>query len=156
MGGGLELIRFLTYGNETMVWREKESCRIRAVKMDNLRVLLGSKRMDKVSNAQIRQLWGATKGVDEKIDEGVLRWLGHVERMENDRIAKRVYVGECAGSRSVGRPWKRWIDTVKDCLKKRGLDVRKARRMVHDRSVWRETLKGRGHEIFGRAYNLMA
>ena len=40
----------------------------------------------------------------------------HVERMENDRIAKRVYVGGCAGSRSVGRPWKRWIDTVKDCL----------------------------------------
>ena len=31
---------------------------------------------------------------------------GCVERMENDRIAKRVYIGECAGSRSVGRPWK--------------------------------------------------
>ena len=62
-----------------------------------------------------------TKGVDEKIDEGVLRWFGHVERMENDRIAKRVYVGECAGSRSVGRPRKRWIDTVKECLRKRGL-----------------------------------
>ena len=59
-----------------------------------------------------------------------------MERMENDSIAKRVYVGECAGSRSVGRPWKRWIDTVKDCLKKRGLDIRQARRMVHDTSVW--------------------
>ena len=40
--------------------------------------------------------------------------IRHVERMENDRIAERVYVGECAGSRSVGRPQKRWIDTVKD------------------------------------------
>ena len=29
-----------------------------------------------------------------------------------------------------------WIDNVKDCLKKRGLDVRQARRIVHDRSVW--------------------
>ena len=56
--------------------------------------------------------------------------------MENDRIAKRVYVEECDGSCSVGRLWKRWIDTMKDCLKKRGLDVRQARRMVHDRSVW--------------------
>ena len=54
--------------------------------------------------------------------------------MENDRIAKRVYVGECAGSRSVGRPRKRWIDTVKESLKKRGLDVRQTRRMVQDRS----------------------
>ena len=33
--------------------------------------------------------------------------------MESDRIAKRVYVGECASSCSVGRPKKRWIDTVK-------------------------------------------
>ena len=55
--------------------------------------------------------------------------------MEIDRIAKRVYVGECAGSRPVGRPRKRWIDTMKDCSKKRGLDVRQARRMVHDRNV---------------------
>ena len=65
--------------------------------------------MDKIPNARIRQLCGVTKGVDEKIDEGVLRWFGHVERMENNRIAKRVYVEECAGSRSVGRLRKRWI-----------------------------------------------
>ena len=64
------------------------------------------------------------KGVDEKIDEGVLQWFGHVERMVNERIAKRVYVGECAGSHSVGKLRKRWIDTVKEYLKKRGLDVR--------------------------------
>ena len=31
----------------------------------------------------------------------------HVERMENERIVKRVYVRECAGSCSVGRPWKK-------------------------------------------------
>ena len=47
--------------------------------------------------------------------------------MENDGIAKRVYIGEYAGSRSVGRPQKRWTDTVKHCLKKRGLNVRQAR-----------------------------
>ena len=39
-----------------------------------------------------------TKGVDEKIDECVLRSFGHVERMEKDRTAKRVYAAECAGS----------------------------------------------------------
>ena len=60
-----------------------------------------------------------------------------MERMEKDRITKRVYVGECAGSRSMGRPRKRWINTVKDCLRKRGLDVGQARRMVQDRSEWR-------------------
>ena len=40
-------------------------------------------------------MW-SDEDVDERINEGVLRWFGHVERMENDRFAKRVYVGECA------------------------------------------------------------
>ena len=56
--------------------------------------------------------------------------------MEEDMITKRVCVGECAGSHSVGRPRKRWIDTVKDCIRKISLDVRQARRMVQDRSKW--------------------
>ena len=49
--------------------------------MENLRALLGIKRMDRVPNAQSRG-----KGVDERID-GVLQWFGHMERMENDRFA---------------------------------------------------------------------
>ena len=57
--------------------------------------------------------------------------------MEKDRIVKRVYVGECAFSSSVGQLWERLIDTMKDCLKYKGLDVRQARRMVHDRNVWK-------------------
>ena len=65
-----------------------------------------------------------TKWISERIDEVVLRWFGRVGSMENDRFAMRVYVGVCAGSRSVGRPRKRWIDTVKECLRKRGLDVK--------------------------------
>ena len=112
--------------------------------MENLRGLLAIRRMDKFQNAWIRQLCGVTKSVDEKIIDGVLRWFGHMERMNNYTIAKRVYVGECAGSRSVDRPRKRWINTVKDCLKKRGLDVKQARRMVRDRSVWRGFVRGSG------------
>ena len=44
------------------------------------------------------KLCGVTKGVDERIEEVVLLRLGYVERMENDRIVKIVYVGKCAGS----------------------------------------------------------
>ena len=96
------------------------------------------------------------KGVDDRIDEGVLRWFSHVERMKNDRIAKRVYVGECAGSQSVGRSWKRWIDTMKDFLKKRGLDVRQARRKVQDRSVWQVFVYEGWKSICGQAHNVRA
>ena len=98
---------------------EKERSRIRTVQMDNHRGLLGIKRMDRVPNSRIRELCGAKKGLEERIDEFMLRWFGHVERMERDMIAKRVYVGEFAGSCSMGMPQKRWADTVKECLKKK-------------------------------------
>ena len=52
--------------------------------------------MDRFPNAQIRELCGVQKSLDERIDEGVvLQWFGHVEGMERDRIAKRFYIGEC-------------------------------------------------------------
>ena len=38
-----------------------------------------------------------SEGVHERIDESVLWWFGNVE---SDRIAKKVYVGECGGNRS--------------------------------------------------------
>ena len=56
--------------------------------MDNLRGLLGIRRMDRVPNAWKRELCGVKKVLDEKVDEGVLRWFGHVERMERDMITK--------------------------------------------------------------------
>ena len=125
----------LMYGCETMIWKEKS--RIRAVQMENFRGLLGIKGMDKAPNAHIRELCGVMKWVGERIDEGGLRWFGHVE------IAKWVYVGGSVqiDSRSVGRPRKRWIDNVKDRLEK-SLDIRQARRMVHDRSEWQEFVRG--------------
>ena len=78
--------------SETMRWKEKERSKIIAVHMDNLRDLLGINRMDKVPNTLVSELCGVTKGSDERIDEGVLRWFGHVERMDNNRITKRVHV----------------------------------------------------------------
>ena len=53
------------------IWREKKRSRIWAVQMDNLRGLRGIGRMDGVPNARIRELCGVTKGVDERIDEGI-------------------------------------------------------------------------------------
>ena len=87
------LVPVLTYGNERIIWREKEKSRISSVQRDNLRGLLGIRRMDKGTNSRIRQLCRLTKVVDEKLDEGVLRWFGLVERMETDKIANMVYIG---------------------------------------------------------------
>ena len=48
------LVPVLMYGSETMLSEEEERSRIRAVEMDNLRGLLGT-RMDRIPNARIRE-----------------------------------------------------------------------------------------------------
>ena len=40
--------------------------------MDNLRGLLGIRRMDRILNARIRELCRVRKGLHERIDKGVL------------------------------------------------------------------------------------
>ena len=85
------LMPVLTFGSETMLWKEKERSRMRTVRMDNLRGILGIRRMDRVPNAWIRELCRVRKGLDERIHEGILRWFDHVKRMERDRIAKSLY-----------------------------------------------------------------
>ena len=75
--------------------------------MDNLESLLGIRIMDGVANARITELCGVMKAVDERTDKGALRWFGHIERMEKDGNAKRIYIGGCAGSQLLGKPQKR-------------------------------------------------
>ena len=63
------------------------------------------------------------KGLMKACSGGLAMW----RRWRVDRIAKRVYAGECAGSHSVVKLQKRWIDTMKKCLRKKkfGCQARK-------------------------------
>ena len=54
--------------------------------------------------------------------------------------------GECVSSHLVGQPQMRWIDSVNYCLKKRGLNVGQARRMVRV-CTWKCLRHSRGYEL---------
>jgi len=55
------------------------------------------------TNEEVRQLYGELDIVTE-IKKGRLRWLGHEERMSEERVVKRLYQNIPEGSKSVGRP----------------------------------------------------
>ena len=86
--------------------------------MDNLSDLLGIGNIHRILNARKRKLCEVMKGVDERINEGVRRWLTMWREWRMIRLL-RESVGECAGSSSVGRPRRRWVHIVKECLKKK-------------------------------------
>jgi hypothetical protein len=47
-----------------------------------------------------------------EIKKARLRWLGHVERMSEYRVIKKLFMSKPEGRRSVGRPKMRWLDDV--------------------------------------------
>ena len=69
----------LLYGSETLILREKERYRTWAVQMENLRGVLGIRRIDRVLNEQIRVLYRMMKGVDEGTNKMFLQWFDHIE-----------------------------------------------------------------------------
>ena len=68
-------------------------------------------------------------------DQRVLRWFGHVERMDEYRMARRVLMAEVSGGWVRGRPRLGWIDDVKVALSNRGMMVEAARQCAKDRRV---------------------
>ena len=72
--------------------------------------------------------------MSQRIDQGVLRWSEHVERMGKERMAKKVYESDVRGVRKRGRPRKCWMCGVKEVLARKGLNIQEAKVTVQDRN----------------------
>ena len=81
------------------------------MEMRFLRRIENKNKMDKIRNETIRQNLQIDP-INEKIMEGQLRWFGHVCRMPNDRLTKRVFETRVPGKNKRGRPRIRWIDST--------------------------------------------
>ena len=64
-----------------------------------------------------------------------ISWLGHLERMEEDRIPKKIFTQELEVTRRRGRPRKRWKEEVERDLQVLG--VRRWRELVANRKKWK-------------------
>ena len=93
--------------------------------------------MDRVRNEEVRRRAGIERELACRSNRRVLRWFGHVERMDEYRMARRVFMAEGSGGRVQGRPRLGWMDGVKVALGNRGMTVEAARRCAKDRKAWR-------------------
>ena len=64
-----------------------------------------------------------------------ISWLGHLERMEEDRMPKKIFTQELEGTRRSGRPRKGRREEVERDLQVLG--VRRWRELVIDSEKWR-------------------
>ncbi len=94
---------------------------------------------------------GVGCGVMEWVKRSTLRWFGYIERMENEKFVKKVYLSSVQAPNTRGRPLGRWEDTVKQYLCEKGVrgnGLEWKRRECMDKERWRTVC--RGHPVQGR------
>ena len=90
--------------------------------------------MDCVGNEEVGMRAGIERELASRADQRVLRWFGHVGRMDDHRMARRVLMAEVSWGRVRGRPRLGWMDGVKVALGNRGMTVEAARQCAKE---WR-------------------
>ena len=116
---------------------KKIDSRITAAKMRFLRRVQGVTRRDRIRNQNIRNQLHTTPIV-QNIENKSLRWLGHVTRMSENRLPKRVMEARPTGSRGKGRPRVEWTEHVNNISRRKGKSLEEAKKIARDRAKFKE------------------
>ena len=81
-----------------------ERQKLNVFEMKYLRSMTGVSWLDRVGNELISARTGVKSELAARVDMNVLRWFGHVERMDNERLLKKVMNVKVDGRSAGGRP----------------------------------------------------
>ncbi|XP_050499131.1 uncharacterized protein LOC126879860 [Diabrotica virgifera virgifera] len=133
----------VSYGCETWVVTQKSANALDVFERKVLRRILGPIREN--NNWRIRynreiyeQYSEPTLAQHTKLQR--LRWAGHVVRMHENRIPRKLLNARMQGRRQVGRPKNRWEDEVDEDARN-FLGTRSWKRTAVNRNDWRSLLK---------------
>lgn len=130
----------LTYGAESWTMIDKHKSMVTAAEMKYLRKVQGKTRRDRVRNKSIRDELDLRPLVDE-IEEKQLNWYGHLVRMRNERIPKKMLEMRPDGKRARGRPRIQWEENIRRMAETRGKTIAEARILARDRTNYKKWTK---------------
>ncbi len=125
----------MLYGAETCATAKVQEARLEINEIRMLRWMFGVSRKDKIRNEHNRgtsRVVQASKNITEKR----LKWYGHVRRMKEEQIVRRMLDVDIPGKRRRGRPNLRWKDACKRDMTQAGLKEVNAT----NRAEWRKKL----------------
>ena len=105
----------MSYGAETWTMTKKEEQVLLVFERKIFRRIYGAKYENgEWKSRRNRELEETSKGenIVNWIKGQRISWLGHLERMEEDRTPKKIFTQELEGTRRRGRPRKGWKDEV--------------------------------------------
>jgi len=127
------------YGAEARTLTKKEEQALLIFKRKIFRIIYGTKYENGEWKSQTKQEL-EKMSIGENIVKWIkgqrISWFGHVDRMEEDRMPKKIFTQELEGTRRRGRPRKGWKEEVERDLQVLG--VRRWRGLVAEREKWKD------------------
>ena len=127
----------LLYACETWTTYARHERILNRFHINSLKKILHIRWEEKVPDTRVLERSGMIS-IQTLLRKNKIRWAGHVTRMGDDRIPKRLLYGQLKeGKRSVGRQKKRYKDTLKESLKDFGIEPSSWEKKASDRTTWR-------------------
>ena len=135
------VISALLYGSETWTLYRSQIRSLERFHMSSLRKILGITWKDKVPHTVVLDRTGCVS-LESMLNRNLLRWLGHVVRMDDSRLPKQLLYGELTeGRRTTGGQLKRYKDKAKRTLKACHMEPKLLETQAADRQEWRALSK---------------
>jgi hypothetical protein len=99
------------YGSEAWTIRKADEKRLQAAEMKFMRKTAVFTLLDHKGNEQILKNL-KVEPVSKFIQNYCANWMGHIERMDPNRIPNKLLCYRPHEKRSLGRPLKRWSEVV--------------------------------------------
>nr|VZI35745.1 unnamed protein product [Spirometra erinaceieuropaei] len=131
----------LLYGAENWTVYAKQARRLNHFHLSCLRRILMLNWQDRIPDTDVLERTGILS-IYAILRQIQLRWSGHLVRMEDERLPKRLFYGDVAtGSRRQGGQIRRYKDTLKSSLKCLQINPTNWEELALDRPTWRRTVK---------------
>nr|VZI27581.1 unnamed protein product [Spirometra erinaceieuropaei] len=131
----------LLYGAETWTVYTRQARRLNHFHLSCLRRILRVNWQDRIPDTDVLERTGILS-IYSMLRQMQLRWSGHLVRMDDERLPKRLFYGDVAtGSRRQGGPIRRYKDTLKSSLKRLHINPTNWEELARDRPTWRRTVK---------------
>ena len=129
----------LLYAYET--WTVYHAKRLNHFHSSCLRKLLKIKWQDRIPDTEVLKRAGM-QSIHTLLKLAQLRWTGHVTRMPDERLPKKILYGELqVGKHPHGGQKKRYKDTLKASLKDFNIPTESWEQIAQDRTKWRGLIK---------------
>ena len=124
----------MVYGLGTVAVTKKQVEEMEVAEIKMLKFAMGVTRKDKIRNEHTKSTVKVER-LGMKMREGRMRWYGHVMRRDQEHVGRKMMEMELPGKRRRGRPKRRFLDVVKEDMRKVGaeetdVEDKKVRRML--------------------------